>query len=131
MINFTMSELIDSKIANKNSIVNVPDIKSLDNLLNLIVYCLQPIRNLFDKPMIITSGYRCDKLNKLVGGTSNSQHVLGCAADFKINNFSPEYIVKTVKNSNVEYDQLINEYNSWTHVSFVKGKNRKQILYIK
>ena len=66
MINFKISELIYSDIANKNKIDNMPDVNSLDNLLNLIVYCLQPIRNLINKPMIITSGFRSQELNKLV-----------------------------------------------------------------
>ncbi|MBR5304994.1 MAG: hypothetical protein IKU37_09240 [Candidatus Gastranaerophilales bacterium] len=131
MINFKMSELIYSEIANKNNISNVPDINSLDNLLNLIVYCLQPIRNLINKPMIITSGFRSKKLNQFVGGIYNSQHLLGCAADFKVLNMSTKDVVKIILNSNIEFDQLINEYDSWVHISFLKNKNRKQFLHKK
>ena len=126
-----MSEFIKSDTAIENCICNIPDIKSLDNLLNLIFYCLQPVRELFNKPVIITSGYRCQKLNKLVGGKVNSQHLCGCAADFIIKNIAPSEIIKKIQASNILFDQLINEYNSWVHISYVKDKNRKQVLYYK
>ena len=80
MLNFSLSELIFSNTAIKHNISNMPDIQSLDNLLELFFYCLQPIRNLINKPMIITSGYRSSKLNSLVGGKTNSLHLSGCAA---------------------------------------------------
>lgn len=130
-LNFKISELIRSDIAIQNNINNMPDINSLDNMLNLIFYCLQPIRNFIKKPMIITSGYRNAKVNKLVNGKSNSQHLKGEAVDFKITGMNPNQIINIIKNSNIEYDQLINEYDKWVHISFVKEKNRKQILYIK
>ena len=80
MLNFTISELIKSDTAIKNNINNMPDINSLDNLLDLIFYCLQPIRDKIKKPMIITSGFRSNLVNKLVKGVSNSQHLYGQAA---------------------------------------------------
>ncbi len=63
-----MNELIHSDTAAKNNINNMPDITSLDCMLNLIVECLQPLRTKLGKPMIITSGYRNKQVNKLVGG---------------------------------------------------------------
>ena len=80
--------------------------------------------------MIISSGYRCKELNILLNGAKNSQHLFGCAADFKIKNMSVAEIINVIKKSNIEFDQLINEYDSWVHISYVEGKNRKQILYI-
>lgn len=80
-LNFKISELIQSDTAIQNNINNMPDINSLDNLLNLIVFCLQPIRDKLKKPMIITSGYRNLQVNKLVGGVSNSQHTKGQAVE--------------------------------------------------
>lgn len=127
-LNFKMSELIHSNTAVKYNINNMPDINSLDNLLNLIVYCLQPIRELIKKPIIVTSGYRNARVNQLVKGVAASQHLKGQAVDFTIKGMNPNQIIKIVKESDLEFDQLINEYNKWTHVSFVKDKNRRQIL---
>lgn len=129
-LNFTISELIHSDTALKNGINNTPDTKSLDNMLELIVNCLQPIREKLGKPMIITSGYRNSQVNKLVGGAATSQHTKGQAADFTVSGMTPAKVVEFIKNSGVEYDQLINEYNQWTHISYNKGNNRNQILTI-
>lgn len=127
-LNFKMSELIYSETAVKKNINNMPDINSLDNMLNLIVYCLQPIRDKLKKPMVITSGYRNSQVNKLVGGVSNSQHTNGQAVDFTVSGITPAQVVDFIKKSGIEFDQLINEYDKWTHISFNKGKNRKQVL---
>ena len=85
MLNFKLSELIRSDTAVQHNINNMPDINSLDCMLELIVNCLQPIREKLGKPMIITSGYRNSQVNKLVGGASNSQHTKGQAVDFVVN----------------------------------------------
>ena len=127
-LNFKISELIHSDIAIKNNINNMPDINSLDNMLNLIFYCLQPIRNKINKPIIISSGFRNSEVNFLAKGKTNSQHLKGQAVDFIIKGMKIEDIIDFVKKSNIEYDQLINEYDKWVHISYVKGKNRKQIL---
>ncbi len=128
MINFSISELIDSDVAKKNNIYNMPDINSLDNMLNLIFYCLQPVRNLINKPMIITSGFRCKKLNQLVGGATNSQHLSGCAADFIVKGMNPNEIIKIISSSDIIFNQLINEYDKWVHISYIKNNNKNQIL---
>lgn len=129
-LNFKLSELIHSDTAIKYNINNMPDINSLDCMLNLIHYCLQPIREKLKRPMIITSGYRCPDVNKLAGGAKNSQHLKGQAVDFIVKDISPSKIIDFIRKSGVEFDQLINEYNKWVHISFVKGKNRKQTLNI-
>lgn len=123
--NFKISELIHSDTAVKHNINNMPDINSLDCMLDLIVYCLQPIRERLKKPMIITSGFRNSAVNKLVGGAENSQHTKGQAVDFIVNGMTPYQIYMKILNSDIEYDQLILE-PSWVHVSFVKNRNRKQ-----
>lgn len=130
-LNFKFSELIYSEKAIKNNINNMPDIDSLDNMLDLIVYCLQPIRDYIKKPMIITSGFRNIEVNKLVNGVKNSQHTKGQAVDFHINGLSIPKTIELIIKSGVEFDQLINEHNNWVHISFVKGKNRKEINFIK
>ena len=126
-LNFKISELIHSDIAIQNNINNMPDVNSLDNMLELIFHCLQPIRNLIKKPMIITSGFRNQQVNFLAGGALNSQHKEGKAVDFVIKGMTPKEIIEIIKNSNIEFDQLINE-KTWVHISFNKGNNRKQVL---
>ncbi|MCM1003594.1 MAG: D-Ala-D-Ala carboxypeptidase family metallohydrolase [Candidatus Gastranaerophilales bacterium] len=129
-LNFTISELLKSDVANRAGIKNIPaDIKTLDNLMELIVSCLQPIRNYIGKPMVINSGFRTPVLNNMVGGVANSQHIQGYAADFVIQGLTIDEIIQKIKASGVEYDQLIHE-GSWVHISYVKGKNRKQFLKV-
>ena len=129
-LNFSMSELIHSDTANLYKINNMPDINSMDNMLNLIVFCLQPIRDKIGKPMIISSGYRNSQVNKLVGGSPTSEHLKGMAVDFTVKGMTVSQVIDFIKKSGVEYNQLINEYNRWVHISFVKGKNRKQCFSI-
>jgi uncharacterized protein YcbK (DUF882 family) len=110
----------------------MPDINSLDCLVDLIFYVLQPLREKVGKAINITSGFRNSQVNKLVGGAVDekgqpkSQHCKGQAADFTIKGMSVQAAIEFIKKSGIEYDQLINEYDKWVHISFVKGKNRKQ-----
>lgn len=131
-LNFTMSELLKSEVAEKYNISNIPDKQSLDNMLILMLECLQPIRNYINKPMIISSGYRSPRLNghPLIQGKDNSQHITGQAVDFTVKGLTPKQIIEKVIASGVEFDQLINEHNIWVHISYNKGKNRKQVLNI-
>ena len=128
MLNFKISELIYSETAIKNNINNMPDINSLDNMLELIVNCLQPTRELLNAPMVITSGFRNPIVNRLVGGVDSSQHAKGQAVDFTVKGMTPSQIISILKTSKIEFDQLINEYDKWVHISYNKGKNRKQVL---
>ena len=131
-LNFTMSELLHSDIAEKYNIYNVPDKEHLDNLLLLICNVLQPLRNFIGKPIIITSGYRNPRLNShpLINGAPNSQHCTGQACDFIIKGMTPKQIIAKIDASGIEFDQAISEKNVWVHISYNKGKNRKQVLYI-
>lgn len=136
-LNFSISELVHSDTAVRNNINNMPDINSLDCLLNLIYFVLQPLRDAVQKPINISSGFRNSEVNRLVGGAVDrygnpkSQHCKGQAADITIKGMTPKQIIDFIKKSNIEYDQLINEYDKWVHISFVKNQNRKQCFEIK
>lgn len=82
--NFTLSELIHSATADKHRISNLPDDEQIRNLQYGVDMVLQPLRNKYGKPIVITSGYRCAALNKLVGGVANSYHLQGNAADIRV-----------------------------------------------
>lgn len=129
-LNFSISELIQSETAILHNINNMPDIDSLDNMLELIYYVLQPIRDRLKKPMIITSGYRCKRVNELLNGSKTSQHLKGQAADFIVPGMAVDEVIQFIRNSYIEYDQLINEYDKWIHISFDKGNNRQQYFKI-
>lgn len=117
-LNFSISELIHSDNAIKAGIDNTPTIKEIDNLLNLIFYCLQPIRDKLKKPMIITSGYRNMKVNFLAGGAINSGHLKGTCADFVVKGMSIEQIYQFIKKSGIKYTQLIQEKGKWIHIQY-------------
>lgn len=134
MLNFKMSELIHSDTAKKLNINNMPDVNSLDNLLNLIYYCLQPIRTKLNKPMIVTSGYRCEVLNQKVGGSKTSAHKYGRACDFIVNGMSVEKIVEFVRFCGVPFTQLIEEHGKngcWVHISYNANNLKKEVLRYK
>lgn len=126
-LNFSISELVHSDTANKFRINNTPNMYALDNMLNLIFYVLQPLRDKLGKPIIITSGYRCPRLNQAVGGVKNSQHLEGKAVDIVVNGMTISALITFIAHSGIEFDQLINEKN-WVHISFSKNHNRHQVL---
>ncbi len=134
MLNFTLSELIHSDTADKYNLNNMPDIKSLDNLLCLIIECLQPVRDVFGMPMIISSGFRTKRINELVGGSENSEHKTGCAADFIIRGLTPAQIVERIRKTNIPFNQLIEEHGKnavWVHISYQKKGNKREVLRYK
>ena len=132
MLNFSIKELCHSDIAIKEGINNTPDIKACDNLLNLIFYVLQPLRDRLGKTIIITSGYRCPRLNSHpnIKGATNSNHLFGRAADIRVANCPPRNLWQYIKDSGLEFDECILEYNSWVHISYNRGANRKRFFEI-
>lgn len=131
---FSVAELVKSTTATKRKINNTPSEEIKCNINQLIDNILDPLRESWKQPIIVSSGYRCPKLNKIVGGASSSQHLLGQAADIHTKSNSREdnkRLFNLIKELKLPYDQLINEYNyKWIHVSF-SSKNRRQILNIK
>lgn len=137
--NFTLEELTKSTTAKRLNINNEPTREITSNLLELCNKILQPIRNKYGKPIIVSSGYRCPKLNKAVGGASNSQHTLGEAVDIhtisdtvKDNKELFDLICNMVNDKEITVGQLIDEYNfNWIHISLPNHKHKNQILHIK
>ena len=131
---FTINELTKSSTAQRLHIDNNPTQEVKDNLNALIDNVLDPLRELYGKPIIVNSGYRCTKLNKAIGGAKNSQHLVGQASDIRtVQNTkeSNKQLFELIKNSKLPFDQLINEYDyNWVHVSY-SPRNRRQILTIK
>ena len=138
--NFTYEELVNSPTAKRLKINNTPNKQQKESLRKLAVEILQVIRDEYDKPIIVTSGFRCDKLNKAVGGAKNSQHTKGEAADIrsvsdsiKDNKEIFDLILRLQKEGKIKFGQLIDEYNyNWVHVSLPRiGKTNNQVLHIK
>ena len=132
--NFTLAELTVSSTAKAKGIKNKPGAQEIANLTALCVMVLQPLREAMGQSIKIGSGYRCTALNAAVGGVSNSQHVLGQAADLCIDGD----IAKGKRWFNyikmhLPFDQLIWEHNAkgtyWVHVSYrADGRNRGQVI---
>ena len=88
---------------------------------------------MLNKPIHINSAYRSPEVNNLLGSKPTSQHCLGCAADIKVGGLTPDQVVKLVVKSDLKYDQVIREFDSWVHISIPNNetlKPRKQALII-
>lgn len=131
---FTIQELTKSATASRRGINNTPDEIVKMNLTLLVEKILDPLREAWGAPIIVTSGYRCGRLNKAVGGAAKSQHMYGQAADIRTVSDKPEdnkKLFDLIRELKLPYDQLIDEYGfNWVHVSY-GPRNRRQILHIK
>lgn len=131
---FSIAELTKSDTANKLKINNNPTKEIENNLNQLVDNILDPLRESYREPIIVSSGYRCPQLNKAVGGASSSQHTKGQAADIHTKSNTKEgnkKLFDLVKSLKLPFDQLIDEYGyKWVHVSY-SSRNRRQILHIK
>ena len=144
--NFTLEEMYSSASAKKYGIDNTPSANIQKNLVKLVANVLQPIRDAWGKPIVVSSGYRCEKLNSRVGGAKNSQHCYGTAADIHTKSDTLEdnmklfkFILQMVKDKKITCRQIIFEYGKkdvgpdWVHVSIQDDKHTKQtnnILYL-
>lgn len=113
---FTLDEMTVSQLAARDGFDNTPPPQARANL-QLLCGALEQVRALFDAPIIISSGYRSEKVNQLIGGSRNSQHVQGLAADFTVIEVSPRDTVRRISNSTIAFDQLILEFDRWVHLS--------------
>lgn len=141
---FTIKELCASDTASRLKIDNTPTDSVVYNLTKLVDAILDPLRELYGKPIRCSSGYRCDKLNKAVGGSSTSQHrCLGRAAaadifitnkDGSVNTTETRKLYDIIVNNKLPFDQIILEKGTpekpqWIHVSYDETRNRRQKLY--
>jgi zinc D-Ala-D-Ala carboxypeptidase len=132
--NFELFELTKSQVADRKGIPNNPSPDHIDNLKSLCINILQPIRSEFDRPVIISSGFRSAELCIAIGSKPTSQHSEGKAADLEIPGVDNMELAMWIKN-NLNFDQLILEFykdgepnSGWIHVSWNSDNNRNQTL---
>lgn len=123
--NFRLQEFSASKTAEELHINNTIPEELIPNVQKLVLNVLQPVRSHFG-PVIVSSGYRCPKLNKAVGGSSTSEHLTGNAADFTVVDTDLKVVGQWII-ENCEFNQLILEFGRWLHVSYSEA-NKKQVL---
>ena len=132
---FKLSEFTKSQIAARHGLKNLPGAGEVKNLENVCYEVLEPVRAKFEKPVLITSGFRSLEVNRILGSSDGSQHCKGQAVDFEIGGI-PNIKVAYWIQANCDFDQLILEYyqpdvdqSGWVHVSYnEKGSNRKKVL---
>ena len=133
--NFSLNELIKSQTATRKGINNTPSDNEKENLKELSINILQKIRNHYERPVRVTSGYRSPDLCVAIGSSAKSQHAKGEAADFEITDID-NFDLAIWISKNLEFDQLISEFyteqhpdSGWVHCSYkADGTNRKQCL---
>lgn len=134
--NFTLAELTKSASATRLDLDNTPSPQILENLQVLVENILQPVRNQFG-PVVVTSGYRSPEVNKAVGGSGNSDHCKGRAADFKVLRKDNRELALWVA-ENMHFTQLILEFykpgvpeSGWVHCSYDPSNLKRQVLTAK
>ena len=127
---FTLEELTATQ---HRSLDNTPNSSEINNLKRL-AEMLEEVKTLLDnKPVMINSAFRSKAVNDAVGSKDTSQHRVGCAADIRVPGLTPDQVVQAIKNSPIQFDQLIREFDLWTHISVPNnpsGTPRKQVLII-
>jgi len=127
---FTLEELTHT---DHREFDNTPNDAEKANLERLALFLEQVKEVLGGKPIMVNSAFRCKQVNDAVGSKDSSQHRIGCAADIRVPSMTPDEVVKAVIASGIGYDQLIREFDRWTHISVpsVAGDNpRRQSLII-
>ena len=127
--NFSLAELTKSQTASREGFSNRPTKAQIAKLKTLCEKVLQPLRDHYGRPVIVTSGYRSPALNRAIGGSTSSQHSHGEAADFTVAGISNLEVCRWLE-KNLNYDQLIYEFgeDGWIHVSYREGRLRNQEL---
>lgn len=115
--NFSLEELTRSEVADRNGWDNTPNAQEIENLKRLAALLQQVKTAVGGKPVMINSGFRSKQVNDSVGSKDTSQHRLGCAADIRVPGMKPREVVEACIAAGVPFDQIILEFDSWTHVS--------------
>ncbi len=129
--NFSLYELLESQQARRSGITEQfePPQQVINNLKALCENILQPLRENLRVAIAVNSGYRCPKVNTLIGGASSSQHLTGHAADIECYPIGNEKLLKKIVELKLPFDQIINEFNyAWVHVSYDPVRNRRKVL---
>jgi zinc D-Ala-D-Ala carboxypeptidase len=127
--NFSLMELLLTAHRKFDEEQYNPPTEVIENLRALAVNILQPLRDALGSPVNINSGYRCPSLNKSINGAANSQHMTGQAADIVDFTHGNEYLFKKIKELNLPFDQIIDEFDfRWVHVSYDPKRNRRDVL---
>ena len=127
---FTLAELT---VTNHRTLDNTPNEAEIANLQRLAEFLEQVKHELYDKPIMVNSGFRSKAVNDAVGSTDTSQHRIGCAADIRVPGMTPDAVVRAVIAAGLPYDQIIREFDAWTHISVTNtpdGTPRRQALII-
>ena len=130
---FTLEALTASEVADRNGWDNNPNGYERENLARLADLLEQVKVVLGGKPIMINSAFRSKQINDAVGSKDTSQHRLGCAADIRVPGMTPDEVVKAVIASGINFDQIIREFDRWTHISVPNTDStpaRKQALII-
>lgn len=127
--NFSMEEFTRSETAERMGIQNVPGNREKLAIVNLCAKLLQPLRDIYGKPIRINSGYRCPELNKAVGGVPNSMHQNGEASDLSIDGKARE-LLELIEENHLPFDQaILYRKRNFLHVSLkLDGEQREQII---
>lgn len=120
--NFTLDELLVSQTAARLGLDNTPPPEAIAELERLCTLILQPLRDNAQRPVVISSGYRANKVNKAVGGAKFSAHLYGRAADLTIPGESPRDTCRRIVTLDLPYDQVILEFDAWVHVAIAAPK---------
>lgn len=125
--NFTLDELTVSQEATRSGLPNKPNDEQIENLKALCEKILQPLRDKVRKPIIVSSGFRSQTINRRIGSANGSQHTKGQAADFMIPGIEIAEVVLLMRRMELPYDQLIDEFGRWVHVSY-SPRHRRQVM---
>ena len=128
---FTLQELVFSQTAARDGIDNTASAAQVRALRGLCANILQPLRDSVGKPLVVSSGYRCPRLNRAIGGSATSQHMEGRAADIVCFSLDTKKLFKRVLELKLPFDQLIYEggrQSIWVHVSFDPDRDRRTIM---